>query len=108
MAQASGDLLLIDNSGRERETLGVGSSPFWLDAETYGYVTDAGDGQRNAILTGKIGSAERETLLTIAILEKDGVNETLRLIDFVARHPTNPDWLVLVTVDAESDETTFD
>jgi hypothetical protein len=109
MAQARGQLILADHAGEVIKVIGDGYSPFWLDDETFGYVTDASDGRRNAILTGKIDQADTEVLLTTADLTAvTSGTQPLRMIDFVAVHPQNPERLLVVTIDAESDEETFD
>lgn len=108
MAQARGQLSLADSAGEPLDVIGAGSSPFWLDNERYGFVMDAGEGRRNSVLAGKIGKSGLETLLTTADLAPNGVDDRLRLFDFVAVNPANADQLVLVTLDAENNETTID
>ncbi|MFO7679092.1 MAG: hypothetical protein R6X34_03495 [Chloroflexota bacterium] len=108
MAQTRGQLSLADGAGEWLDGIGAGSSPFWLDNERYGFVMDAGEGRRSVILSGKIGQTGLETLLTTADLAPDGGDDHLRLFDFVAAHPAQPNQLVLVTLDAENNETTID
>jgi hypothetical protein len=109
MAQARGQLMLADRMGEVITVLGEGYAPFWLDDKTFGFVVDADEGRRNAIVTGTIDQPDTEILLTTEDLTSVRFDvEPLRMIDYVAVQSSDPNRLVIVTIDAESDEETFD
>jgi hypothetical protein len=103
MAAAWGQLTLADGAGEPLAVIGAGASPFWLDDERYGFVMDAGEGRRDVALTGKVGEAGSDTLLTIADLTVGLEEERLRMMDFVAVRPQHPEQLVVAAIGVQGD-----
>lgn len=99
-AHAFGVLTLADESGAEIRRLDFGSSPFWLDDETFGFVADTGDNSRHTIVTGKVdesGGTDWDVLLTAEDLTAVLNTDQSLMIDFVALYPQNPDQVVIMT-----------
>lgn len=61
-------LYLANGLGQELAPIGEGSGPFWLDAQTYGYLRVNDDGEVEAV-TAVIGEAEPRVLLTMPDLQ---------------------------------------
>lgn len=97
--QAYGRLILADGSFNKIRTFAFGSSPFWLDDKTFGFISDEGEGSRHTIVTGRVDEVTRDwdTLLTVEALTAVINDNRIHLIDFVAPQPQNPNKFVIVT-----------
>lgn len=109
-AHTFGRLILADSAGEEIRPLSLGSSPFWLDADTFGFVPEEDEGNRHTIVVGRIDDTDDQdwdVLLTVAELTAVLNDDHTRLIDFVSIDPQNPDQLVVVTSSQDKNVQTF-
>ncbi len=105
-ALAYGRLVLADSSGEEIRTFAFGSSPFWLDDQTFGFISDEDGSPRQLIVSGKVDEATRdyEVLLTAEALTAVLDEGSQQTIDFVAPNPAQPNKLIIVTTVVEENE----
>ncbi|HEX6385344.1 MAG TPA: hypothetical protein VF177_11790, partial [Anaerolineae bacterium] len=99
-----GNLFLSDGNGEDSHFLGLGATPFWLDNETFGFVTLDPELLRQSIYTVTVGNATVEPTLLLAVDELAAVlpesQESGSLhLDYVAVTPTDPDLLLIASAD---------
>jgi hypothetical protein len=101
-------LMLADDTGELLRIFAFGSSPFWLDNETFAFVSDEGEGSKHTIVTDEIGGeGEWDELLSVDVLTAVLDDTRTHWLDFVAPQPDDPDKLVIVTTTAEDNERTL-
>jgi hypothetical protein len=104
-------IYLAATGGERLADLGPGRSPFWIDAQTFGWVR-AGADEQDEIVVSRVGGEDVETLAglpdllavippehLLAAEETNGPAGSSPAIDGVVANPARPDQL-FVTVDA--------
>lgn len=85
------------------EPIGEGYSPFWISADTYGYIQPFEDSSGDqGIIVGDVASGNKQLLLTTAELEQQlpEASPTGELqIVYVAPHPIHTDLLFIAAVE---------
>ena len=104
-AQAHGRLKLVDEEGDVLTAVGEGTSPFWLDAGTFAFVLDAGEGRRDTLMRGTLAAPAPQKWLDVGEITAVLADaDRLRLIDFATMTPM-PNVLALVTTSAQDGQT---
>ncbi|MCB8983294.1 MAG: hypothetical protein H6659_05705 [Ardenticatenaceae bacterium] len=102
-AQSHGILKLVDGEGEVLTAVGEGTSPFWIDAQTFAYVLDAGEGRRDTLMRGSLDDPVPEKWLSVdeitAVLPD---TDRLRLIDYATMTP-DPNILALITTRSQAE-----
>ena len=102
--RAVGTLFLSEGDGENEQFLGSGATPFWLDDETFGFVTLDRVSLEQGIYIATVdeATAEPELILSAAelaaALPESQQPDSLHL-DYVAATPTDPDLLLIATAD---------
>lgn len=95
-----------DGEGQLLKKIGPGSSPFWLDNETYGYIRPApSDESGQEVVIASIENDDPQVLLTLEdLLERLPAdrNPYRPLLGVAAGNPANPNLLSLQVADSRS------